>query len=278
MGGQYQIYLNAKVYNATPRGNLKLNKLYVGDYVDVSLNEYGTGYVIEKVLERFNTLVRPPLSNIDQIVLVIAPIPKPDFVLIDKLIINAKMLNIDVVIVVNKSDVEDLYSKVCSEYSLAVSHILSTSAQKNEGIEDLKNLLKNKFSCFVGQSAVGKSTLLNAINPTINAETGSLSKKIERGKNTTRHSEIYVFDDILIADTPGFSLYGLDIDCNDIKYYYPEFQKYTCKYLNCNHFNENENECEVIKNVNLGLINLDRYLRYKEIYKQVKEKWQNLYK
>lgn len=228
--------------------------------------------------ERKNTLVRPPISNVDQIVVVIAPIPKPDFTLIDKLIINAKMLNIDVIIVVNKNDVENLYKKVKNEYEKVVSKIISTSAKNNDGVNELKDMLKYKLSCFVGQSAVGKSTLLNAINPKINAETGGLSKKIERGKNTTRYSEIYVFDDILIADTPGFSLFDLDIDFNDIKYYYPEFEKYTCKYLNCNHFNENENECEVIKNVNLGNINKERYLRYKEIYKQVKEKWQNLYK
>ncbi len=246
--------------------------------MEVSKNNYGDGFVIDSVYERKNTLKRPPLSNVDQIVLVLAPVPKPDFLLIDKLIINAKMHNIEVILVVNKSDVSSIYNEIFEEYNLVVSKIIQTSAVTNAGVAELISGLKGKFSCFVGQSAVGKSTLLNAINPNINAETGGLSKKIERGKNTTRHSEIYIFDDILIADTPGFSLFDLDIEFNDIKYYYPEFENCTCKYLNCNHFNEREDECEVIKNVNAGKINVNRYNRYKDLFLQSKEKWQNMYR
>lgn len=273
------VSIDNNIYNATPRGNLKLNKLYVGDIVEVTSQEYSTDYTIDSVYPRKNTLLRPPLCNVDQIVVVIAPIPKPDFLLIDKLIINARMLDIDVILVVNKCDISSIYQDVYNEYRFVASHIIETSAQNSVGVDELVSLLKGKFSCFVGQSAVGKSTLLNAINPTIKAETGGLSKKIERGKNTTRHSEIYMFENILLADTPGFSLYDLEINFDEIKDYYPELtMDNPCKYLNCNHVNETANECEVIKAVNSGRINQNRYNRYKELFLSTKEKWQNKYR
>lgn len=247
--------------------------------VEVSAQDYSTDYTIDSVYSRKNTLLRPPLCNVDQIVVVIAPVPKPDFLLIDKLIINARMMGIDVVLVVNKSDISSIFDTVCEEYKWVASHIIETSAYNKKGVDTLIGLLKGKFSCFVGQSAVGKSTLLNAICPDIMAETGGLSKKIERGKNTTRHSEIYSFDDILIADTPGFSLYDLDINFEEIKDYYPELLLDTpCKYLNCNHVSESEKECEVIRAVNSGLINKNRYDRYKDLFVLTKEKWQNKYR
>lgn len=267
------------MYNSTPRGNLKLNKLFVGDIVEVSKQDYSADYLIESVFERKNTLLRPPLCNVDQIVVVIAPVPKPDFLLIDKLIINAKMLGIDVVLVVNKSDISSIFETVCDEYKYVANTILETSAQTGSGIDTLTKILKGKFSCFIGQSAVGKSTLLNAICPNIKAETGGLSRKIDRGKNTTRHSEIYAIDDILLADTPGFSLYDLEINFEEIKDYYPELMlDFPCKYLNCNHVHETANECEVIKAVNMGNININRYNRYKELFLAVKDKWQNKYR
>lgn len=234
--------------------------------------------VINSVFDRFNTLIRPPICNVDQIVLVLAPVPKPDYMLIDKLIVNANMLNIDIVLVINKADVNDIFDEVASEYHSSVSNIILTSAYTNIGIDKLKEQLKGKFSCLIGQSAVGKSTLLNALNPNINAETGTLSKKIERGKNTTRHSQIYAFDDILIADTPGFSLFDLDCQFDKLKSYYPEFSNFKCKYLDCNHVNEDISECGVISAVQSGLINQNRYDRYKELFLNLKEKWQNKYR
>lgn len=277
MGGKYVAYANDTTYSCIPRGNLKLNKLFVGDIVRIEKDEYSNHFVIESVEDRVNTLLRPPLSNVNQIVVVLAPTPKPDYLLIDKLIINATMLNIGIILVVNKSDIDTIYKEVYDQYHLCVDEILEISAKKNLGIDKLKEILKEKFSVFVGQSAVGKSTILNCLNPEIFAKTGELSVKIDRGKNTTRHSEIYVFDGIMIADTPGFSLYDLEIEHDEIKYYYPEF-KNNCKYLSCNHINERANECSVIQDVEKGLINKDRYDRYKQLFLEIKSKWDKKYR
>ena len=117
------VSIEGTTFNATPRGNLKLNKLFVGDMVEVSAQDYSTDYTIDSVYSRKNTLLRPPLCNVDQIVVVIAPVPKPDFLLIDKLIINARMMGIDVVLVVNKSDISSIFDTVCEEYKWLVSMI-----------------------------------------------------------------------------------------------------------------------------------------------------------
>lgn len=260
-------------------GNLKKQgRLLVGDNVELKKDDFSNNYVVTKVLPRNNELIRPKVTNIDQLLIVISAVPKPDLFLVDKLIINAFINNISPVLVINKTDLisQAEIDDYINQYSAVVEKIVLTSALTNTNINELKDVLKNKTSVFAGQSAVGKSSLLNAIDSSINQATNILSKKVERGKHTTRECTIFVLDNnILIADTPGFSMLELNIKHTELKGYYPEFEPYTCKFTNCTH--TNEQVCSVKNAIHLSEINNERYLRYVEIFKQLKTKWEKEY-
>ena len=183
--------------------------------MEIKKDEFSNNYVITKVLPRKNELIRPKVTNIDQLLIVVSPVPKPDLMLVDKLIINCFINNIEPILVINKSDItssqqiEDLKE----QFEQVVKKIIVVSALKQNNIQELKSVLQNKTSVFAGQSAVGKSSLLNAIDPQINQATNILSKKVERGKHTTRECTIFVLENnILIADTPGFSMLELNFN------------------------------------------------------------------
>ena len=174
----------------------------------------------------------------------------------------------------------DLFTKeeiddIVNQYKDVVDSIILTSAIESN-LSSLKDVLKGKVSVFAGQSAVGKSSLINCIDYNINQSTNILSRKVERGKHTTRECTIFVLkNNIMIADTPGFSMLELNIKYNELKDYYPEFSGYNCKFYNCTH--TSENGCGVKENVNLKKINNDRYNRYLELFKQLKDKWEREY-
>lgn len=241
-------------------------------------NKDADNYIITKILKRKNELKRPKVANIDQLIIIVtANKPKPDLYLIDKLIVSCLIKDITPVIVINKIDVSNnnQVNLLINQYKNVVDTILSCSAITFENIDDVKNILKNKTSVFAGQSAVGKSSILNAISPLINQSTNKLSK-IGRGRHTTREIKIFVLEDnILIADTPGFSLLDLEIDHTQLTQYYPEFQEFKCKYSGCSHILEDG--CKVIEAVDLGEINKERYLRYCKIYSELKVKWERKY-
>ena len=264
--------------SAVPVGNLKKQgRLLVGDNVELANNDFGNDYVITKVLPRKNEILRPKVTNIDQLLIVVSARPKPDLYLIDKLIINAFINNIEPILVINKIDIfeKSELDNIVNQYKSVVSNIILTSAINND-LSTLKDILKDKVSVFAGQSAVGKSSLLNSIDKDINQATNILSRKVERGKHTTRECTIFVLhDNIMIADTPGFSMLELNIKYTDLKSYYPEFSDFNCKYYNCTH--TSENGCTIKEDVNNGLINIDRYDRYLELYKQLKTKWEREY-
>ncbi len=246
--------------------------------MELKKDDFSSNYVITKVLSRKNELIRPKVTNIDQLLIVISAVPKPDLYLVDKLIVNAIINDISPVLVINKTDLisQEEIDDYVNEYGSVVDKIILTSAIKNSNIEELKAVLKDKTSVFAGQSAVGKSSLLNAIDSNINQATNILSRKVERGKHTTRECTIFVLDNnILIADTPGFSMLELNIKHTELKDYYPEFAPYTCKFTNCTH--TNEQTCNVKLAAENGEINKDRYLRYTEIFKQLKTKWEKEY-
>lgn len=273
----FTIFSDGKVYECSARGKLKKEKIVVGDNVEFSASEN----IIESVQERKNILVRPPVSNIDKMLIVLASVPKPDFVLIDKLIIRCFKDNITPYIVINKCDINDseFIKSVHDEYDNVVEKVFEISALNREGLSELVGEIAGSLTCLAGQSAVGKSELTLALGG--NAQTGELSKKINRGKNTTRHCEINILkDNVLTIDTPGFSKLKLD----DIKYtllmtYYPDFYPYLneCKFLPCAHKHEKEQDCGVKRAVNVCKINKNRYNRYIEIYDELKTDWEKMY-
>lgn len=279
MGANYEVFFD-KTYNCILSGTIKKNmKPVVGDLVEFKTNPYDEEKsVITKILPRKNCLVRPSISNIDQLFIVLSKTPKPDYMLIEKLIIYAKINKIDPIIVVNKSDLlnNDELTEIKKQFPLL--KVLVVSAKLKQ-VEEIKAMLKGKISAFAGQSAVGKSSLINAIFPNFNLETNVLSQKIERGQHTTRHNEIYVFDDMFLADTPGFSMLSLQLEPNELKDYFDDFSEFEddCRYIGCDHINSLAKDCGVVKAVEEGKIYLPRYERYCKIYSELKERWERKY-
>lgn len=257
----------------SPKGKLKESGIYVGDRVKVDVKEQQ----ITSVEDRKTLLIRPPLANIDQIIIVIAPLPKPDFNIVDKLILFALSYGIKPILCINKIDIADdkFVNDVFSAYK-NVLEIIKTSA-KNGNVSELKNVLIGKISSFAGQSAVGKSALTKQILPDAKVDIGELSK-IERGKHTTRHSELFEIDNsTFLADTSGFTSLDerlLPISYFELPLYYPDFLKYleNCKYRSCSH--TKEEHCAVKKAVEEGKLDSARYNRYVVIYENLKKEWQ----
>lgn len=273
----YHVLVDGKEYLCKARGVFreKSIKPLVGDKVEIQILDDSTGY-IENVLERKNSLVRPPIANVDQLLLVSSLTnPKLNYNIFDKYLVMLEHFGIPVRLVINKADLasvdeirefEDIYSKTNYEY-------IFTSAEKNHGIDDLKNMLKGKISSFAGPSGVGKSTLLNLLHEDFYAETGNISDKTQRGKHTTRHVELFEIDDeTFIFDTPGFSALNIDFieSYEDVKNYFTEFNKYSsqCKFRNCMHMNEPQ--CAVKKAIEDSLISKNRYENYIYLVEEIK--------
>lgn len=246
----------------------------MGDIVEVSENG-----VIERIMPRKNQLIRPFISNIDQMIVVFSSSPKADLLLVDKMLIEMLKMGINVILAVNKKDINpsDFFEDILFQYKGAASDIIEFSASSKQGLEALSEKLKGKFSCFAGQSAVGKTSILNELSGMI-LPTGELSEKIERGKHTTRHSEIYPLGgDTFVADTPGFSDFELDIPPRELFSYYPDFLPFenSCKYKGCTH--TAEPCCGVREAVQSGKLSEKRLERYLELFRLLTEKKQHQY-
>ncbi len=280
VGGLYEVKFRGNIINCSPRGRLKRdkNQLLIGDFVEV-LEQNGE-FSIEKIMPRKNKLKRPKVANIDSVVIIISALPKPDFLLIDKMLIYCEIYGITPYIVVNKSDlnIDNLYEKVLFDYSSQVKGIFYASTYTYENIDKIKEAIRENLTCMVGQSAVGKSSLINALIQDSQIEVGGMSK-INRGRHTTRHAEIIQGEDqMFLIDTPGFSLLDIDIDHRELKNYYNEYvqKSVDCKFANkCLHINEPD--CAVKALVEKGEISNERYERYIEIYKELENKWRKKY-
>lgn len=269
---------------ASLRGNIKRkNGILVGDLVEVEVSY--DRYMIKKILPRKNSLIRPPVANIDNLVIVVSlSTPSPDFFLLDKQIVLAKFKDILPIIVINKIDlnISDITNKdlsyIKNVYGNLGFQIIEVSAKNNIGIDVLKEKLHNKISAFSGNSGVGKSSIINKIFGT-NSLTFEVAKKTNRGRHTTKHVKIYKNEDMYVLDTPGFSSYELyDIEYKELKNYYPDFLECKCDYLDCSHVFENEKVCGVKKAINDGRIDKNRYDRYVELFKKLKDEYDRKYK
>ena len=281
IGGFYYVVCeNGITYECKAKGIFRNRKIkpLVGDNVEIEiLDEEKNLGNIEDILPRFNWLNRPAVANVDQTVIIFAvSAPAPNFNLLDRFLINMEQHEVPTVICFNKVDLEGFRQSedICRSYTKSGYEVLFISAESGYGIDVLEAVIKGKTTVFAGPSGVGKSSTLNSLFPDANVQTGGLSEKIQRGKHTTRHSELmFVDDDTYIMDTPGFSsLYTEEIEAEDLKLYFPEIAAYTgtCKFNMCNHISEPG--CLVKKAVSDGRISKMRYDDYAIIYNELKEK------
>lgn len=261
------------IYECKARGIFRKEKITpaVGDRVEIEVNN-NNGSII-KITERKNCLIRPSVANIDALIIVVAATsPEPNLFLIDKMIVNAHKNNIEVMICINKSDLKNA-DEIEKIYTGAGYKVFTVSAKEGSGIDELMGVLKDRITAFAGLSGVGKSSLLNALTD-YNAQTGKISEKIQRGKHTTRHVELFELEGGgYIFDTPGFSSFETeDITPGDLWEYFPEMSDaaHNCRFRGCVHINEPD--CAVKEKLNDGKISLSRYDSYKEIYKTLKDK------
>ena len=261
--------------------NLKTSKICVGDMVEIC--EVDGAFQISKQYPRHNFLIRPPVANIDKLFIVVCAVPEPDFFVVDKMLLFAYVNGIEPIILVNKVDEFgfDLFENLKSVYQ-NVCQIFCVSARSGYNINVLKEAMHSSICAFAGQSAVGKSSLVNSLVPMLSQKVGEISQKIERGKNTTTHCKLCeVEEDTYIIDTPGFSLideYYLPIKYDELSSFYPDFLQYAdgCKFKNtCDHINERQSDCMVKQKVVDGEIDVGRYERYKQIYEGLKMRWKN---
>ena len=281
IGGFYYVVCeNGVTYECKAKGVFRNRKIkpLVGDNVEIEIldAEKNLGN-IEDILPRFNWLNRPAVANVDQTVIIFAvSAPAPNFNLLDRFLINMEQHEVPTIICFNKIDLEGFRQSedICRSYTKSGYEVLFISAESGYGINTLEAVIKGKTTVFAGPSGVGKSSTLNSLFPDANVQTGGLSEKIQRGKHTTRHSELmFVDDDTYIMDTPGFSsLYTEGIEAEDLKLYFPEIAAYTgtCKFNMCNHISEPG--CLVKEAVGDERISKMRYDDYVMIYNELKEK------
>ncbi|MBS5574251.1 MAG: ribosome small subunit-dependent GTPase A [Clostridiales bacterium] len=251
----------------------------VGDRVRFTPGQGEEHGWVEEILPRESQLVRPPVANVRYLVIVLAPAPAPDYLLIDTLIAMALRQGIRPALVVNKCDLDGgTYEAVRSDYAGLGAPLLAVSALSGQGMDGLRSLLASGVCCLAGQSGVGKSTLLCAATG-LRLQTGEISQKIHRGRHTTRHAELLFSGEYRVLDTPGFSLLELweGLEPIRLKEYYPEFAPYEgqCRFSPCYHLSEPG--CAVLKAARSGEISQARLERYHLLLKKAQEAWRNRY-
>ncbi len=280
IGGFYYVLADGVEYECKAKGVFRKDNTtpLVGDNAIIELMETGTPLIVE-LLERTNSLLRPKVANVTQGALVLSTSsPKPDLLLIDKLLVWTGFEKIKPLLIINKTDVAPREAKVIKQQYPDVA-IVETSCKEHMGIEALKEKLKEERTVLCGQSAVGKSTLLNTLFPELNLQTGTLAKKTARGRHTTRHAELYICDGIEVIDTPGFSVLSeLPIEEPEaLQVYYGEFAQHAknCSFSSCLHVSEPG--CGIIAAKEEKLIDHMRYDRYLKILNQIMEARANKY-
>lgn len=268
------------VYECKAKGIFRKDKIkpLVGDDVEIEiLNEEEKLGNIVKILPRRSELIRPAVANIDQaLVIFAAREPKPNLSLLDRFLVIMEKQDVPVIICFNKQDLcdEEEVGRLKEIYEACGYPVVLASAKQGEGIEEIKSRLRGKTTTVAGPSGVGKSSLTNLLQNEVQMETGEISKKLGRGRHTTRHSQIIqIEEDTWLYDTPGFtSFYVEEIEKEELRFYFREFSKYegTCRFQGCTH--THEPGCMVKNALEEGKISKERYENYLELYGELKEK------
>ena len=282
IGGFYYVYVEGSgLYECRARGIFRNKKMKpnVGDVVDIDIlsEEEKTGNLV-KIHKRKNQLIRPMAANVDQALFAVHE-PEPNFHLLNRFLITMEQQEIPVIICFNKTDLAttEQMQQLEKDYENSGCQVIFQAAATGEGITQIEELLRGRTTIMAGPSGVGKSSTLNCISKEKQMETGAVSEKIKRGKHTTRHSElIHIGEDTYLMDTPGFSsLFLENIEKEDLKYYFPEFEPYenTCRFNGCCHIHEPG--CEVKKALEEGKISKLRYDDYCMFYEELaqQKKW-----
>lgn len=281
IAGFYYIYAeDGNVYECKAKGIFRKDnfKPLVGDNVEITvLNEEEKEGSVTSILPRRNSLIRPSVANVDQAFLIFAmENPKPNFLLLDRFLIMMKQQEIPAVICFNKKDVgeKEEMEKLYEIYTGCGYRVVLSSTYEGEGMDEIHEILKGKTTVVAGPSGVGKSSITNCMQGEVQMETGEISKKLKRGKHTTRHSQVIpVEKNTFLVDTPGFSsLYLTDMKEEELRDYFPEFVMYEpqCRFQGCMHIHEPG--CAVKKALSEGKISQQRYDNYLALYEELKEK------
>lgn len=277
IGGFYYVEAaDGIIYECKARGVFRKEKItpLAGDKVEISVDENNKNS-IDKIYKRRNMFKRPPIANVDKLVIVSSVCdPRPNLLIIDRLTAVAVYKNVEPIIVFTKNDLQsaDEYIEI---YKNAGFKTFAVSNETGEGIGEIKAVIENGVCVFTGNSGVGKSSLINRMYPDFALETGEISKKLGRGRHTTRHVELLKINNGYIADTPGFS--SLDFETNDLikkdelAFCFPDFSDYidSCKFSTCAHVNDMG--CRLIEAVNNGDVMRSRHESYVTMYNEVKD-------
>lgn len=277
IGGFYYVEAAGAIYECKARGVFRKKRItpLAGDRVQITVTDNGAGNTIDEIFERKNFLKRPPVANIDSLIIVVSTVsPRPSTFVIDKLIAVAEYKNIEPIVVFTKADLESA-QKLFDIYKLAGIACAMVSNKTGEGVEEVRGLLSGKICAFTGNSGVGKTSLLNALDPALSLATGEISEKLGRGRHTTRQAELFKTCGGYIVDTPGFSALDLEKDQvirkDDLAECFREFRPYlgSCRFSTCSH--TCDKGCRILQAVEDGEISRSRHNSYVEMYQAAKE-------
>lgn len=279
VGGVFSVQTDLRTYTCFSPKKFRYNKqeIFVGDKVKFLPLHKGKGN-IEEILPRKNLLNRPEIANVDVCLIVLASTPQPDFYLADKVLVNCFRQQIEPVVVVNKSDLDTgVYSQAVENFA-SVCDVVSVCAFEPNSVSTLKQYIEGKVVCFAGQSAVGKTSILNAILPDIQGRTGEISQKSGRGMHTTRHSSLHKTWGGYVADTCGFSLCDIkDVHSSELRLYLDDFVNLSsgCRFTSCTH--TVEPDCAVREAAQSGKLCSQRYQRYLEEFQELVQREKDKY-
>lgn len=280
IGGFYYVETDEGVFECKAKGKFRSKKIspVAGDRVSVTvINDKDN--TIDEIFDRKNCLKRPPVANIDKLIIVVSSVrPKPNTLIIDKMTVLAEKNNIEPVIVITKTDLH-FDEELVNIYRSAGYRVYTFSTCDRSELDSIKNELKGCISAFTGNSGVGKSTLINALNGELNLETGEISDKLGRGRHTTRQAEIFHVAEGLVIDTAGFSSIDFTADnlifADELQHFFREFGEVIgeCRFTGCNHLGDKG--CRVCELVENGTISKSRYESYISMFNETKDykKW-----